>query len=113
MLCRERELFLLDDTLTTAYQSSKRKSDKKPFPKELRTAGKPDDPAVPKTIDGVKYWWCQVHKKWGLHSISDCRKRASYETTGNNTSSNSGGDNRASRAVRAVAAVLSQQSDSE
>jgi hypothetical protein len=41
---------------------------KKPFPEELKGAPKPDDPSKPRIIDGVKYWWCEVHKKWGKHS---------------------------------------------
>ena len=41
---------------------------KKPFPEELKGAPRPGDPSKPRIIDGVKYWWCEVHKKWGKHT---------------------------------------------
>ena len=47
----------------------------KPFPEILNTTPAPADPNVPKTIDGVKYWWCLVLKRWGKHSPDECKAK--------------------------------------
>ena len=43
-------------------------SNKKRFPEELKGAPRLDNPSKPRIIDGVKYWWCKVHKKWVKHT---------------------------------------------
>ena len=81
----------------------------KPFPKELRTADKPQDTTKPKVIDGKEYWWCDTHDKWGSHSNTACRKR---QSTSKATPA-AGGDDRKARALRAVQALLQDSEDSD
>jgi uncharacterized membrane protein YgcG len=68
---------------------------RKPFPEELKGAPKPDDPSKPRIIDdGVKYWWCDVHKKWGKHSPDQCtlKDKKKSSDSGYNSGSSSGSD---------------------
>jgi hypothetical protein len=73
----------------------------KPFPEELKKTPAPADPNVPKVIDRVKYWWCEVGKKWGKHSPDQC-------TLKDKKNSNTGTDSGSSldRAVWAMMAVI-------
>lgn len=88
------------------------KGNKKPFPKELRNAGPPADHTKPKVIDKVEYWYCKVHKKWGMHPTHDCKKKQALETSGTTNANSSGGD-RMQRTARAVTAIMSNHSDSD
>lgn len=101
------------DKLTKSFSDKKKpkgnfKKDNrpKPFPKELKTATKPDDSSKPRVIDGVQYWWCDKHQKWGRHKTSECR-------TGKANSSAKPVTDKQSRTIKAVAALIGRQSDSD
>lgn len=47
---------------------------KKAFPNKLKTAGPPPDHTVPTVINGISYWYCTAHGKWGKHSTAECHK---------------------------------------
>jgi hypothetical protein len=68
-------------------------SNRKRFPEELKGAPKPDDPSKPRIIDGVKYGWCEVRKKWGEHSPDQCTLKDKKKSSNSNTNSSSNGDN--------------------
>lgn len=98
-------------------------SNKPPFPTELKTAGKPDDPTKPRVINGKKYWYCTFHDKWGEHPTSECKKKASSQAGGSqrqasggaSNSSTNGQSRQANRTVRAYSALarLAQGNDSD
>jgi hypothetical protein len=67
-------------------------SNRKRFPEELKGAPKPDDPSKPRIIDGAKYWWCEVHKKWGKHSPDQGTLKDKKKSSNSNTNSSSNGD---------------------
>ena len=46
------------------------------FPEELKTLGAPANTNLPKVIGGKSFWWCNHHKKWGLHKTSECNAKA-------------------------------------
>ena len=76
-----------------------------PFPVELRTKEKPADPSKPVVIDGIQYWWCPEHKKWGRHTHDKYEKRLNKEKQpGAGGKSKEGGHN--GRLVRALGAVI-------
>jgi hypothetical protein len=88
-------------------------SNKKRFPDELKGAPKPDDPSKPRIIDGVKYWWCEVRKKWGKHSPDECtlkdkKKSTNSDTNGgsNSDKSTDSGSDRNGKLVEANMAIL-------
>jgi hypothetical protein len=108
------------DKITKAFKGSSTKAGKRgqrttgaSFPAELRTGDKPEDTTIPKVINGVNYWWCTTHDKWGIHSTNDCRKRKAREgaaaTPPDSSSSNANRD----RAIRAVQALIDEESDDE
>ena len=73
-------------------------------PLELRSKAAPADPSQPLIIDGIDYWYCTKHKKWGKYPTQRCHKdQDSGNDNGGSTSGNSG--NRNGRAVRALAAI--------
>ena len=72
-----------------------------PFPKSLRTMDPPADHSVPKKIDGVNYYYCAKHRKWGKHLTKDCRLDA--EDSGSKDKDKSGERN--GRALRALTAL--------
>ena len=82
-----------------------------PFPSELRTAPAPANPDAPRVIDGVQYWWCKLHKKWGKHPTSDCRKAASQNAQGDSHPSAASGGDRQSRYIRAVSALVTNNQE--
>ena len=43
------------------------------FNKSLRNADPPADPKVPQTIDGIDYYYCTKHRKWGKHPTKACK----------------------------------------
>jgi hypothetical protein len=88
-------------------KKGKKDPNAKPFPKELIDAGAPDDTSKPRTIDGVDYWWCTHHNKWGKHKTSECKAKDG------NGSNNNRSNNRQNRTIRAVAAAIEGQSDSD
>jgi hypothetical protein len=75
---------------------------KKPFPVELKGAPKPDDPSKPRIIDGVKYWWCKIRKKWGKHSPDQC----TLKDNNNNKKKNSSESDRNGALVEANMAIM-------
>ena len=92
-------------------RAGKGKNKSVPFPKELKNADAPADSKVPKKIDGVKYFSCDHHKKWGKHPTSDCKAKKALQQSGSQ-----GGDqnqSRLARAARAIAAVATGGNDSE
>ena len=89
-------------------RAGKNKQAAKPFPQELKTAGRPDDTTAPKVIDGISYYYCDHHKKWGKHATSKCKaKQAANSSSGgdNNTS------NRMARAACAIAAIATGEDE--
>ena len=52
-----------------------KKGKRTPFPDELKSKPRPDDPNKAVTIAGNDYYWCDEHKKWGRHKTSQCHKR--------------------------------------
>ena len=108
----------MSDSLPTpdaAYPKGKPRADGvKPFPKALRTAGRPTDPNKASVHDGVDYFWCDTHGKWGKHKQSTCKVYlAEQQAAGSGTPVRTPvGDTRQQRAIRAVAATMGQ-ADSE
>ena len=91
---------------TSGNQSTGNKKGKIKFPESLKTKGRPSDPSRPEVHDGVKYYWCDKHQKWGRHKTSECKKDSAQAPTSNSSNNNNSNDDRAGRLVRAVAAVL-------
>jgi hypothetical protein len=94
-------------------RSKRNTSNRKPFPEELKGAPKPDDPSKPRIIDDVKYWWCEVRKKWGKHSPDECTlkdKKKSGDSDGSSSSTgnkdNSAGSDRNGKLVEANMAIM-------
>ena len=81
-------------------QGKKKDSDYVPFPEELKTKPKPADTNKAVVINGVEYWWCTTHNKWGKHSSDGCEeaKRRKEEKTGK-------AGNRQGRYVKALATI--------
>ena len=77
----------------------------KPFPEILNLTPAPADPSVPKTIDGVKYWWCLVLKKWCKHSPDQCKAKAKQ--------TNSDKQSERKQTVRATMARSEESADEE
>ena len=90
---------------TNKKADSKKKPFQSTFPEELKTKGAPADPSKPQEINGVKYYYCTSHQKWGKHLASECRAKDS-ESKPKSKPSNSG--NRAGRAVRALLATITE-----
>ena len=87
-------------------RNNNRDSNWKPFPRELRTKAAPADHSQPLNIDGIDYWYCTKHKKWGKHPTQHCHKdQDSGNDNGGSNSSNGNSGNRNGRAVRALAAI--------
>ena len=76
-----------------------------PFPAELRTKEQPADPSKPVVIDGVQYWWCPEHKKWGRHTHDKCEKRLNKDKKSSTDDKPKEGG-RSGRLVRALGAVI-------
>ena len=81
------------------------KQRRQPFPEELKKAAAPANPKVPREINGIKYYYCEHHKKWGEHPTSACKAKSAAQ--GALRPGGSGGDqmSRLSRAAHAIAAV--------
>ena len=79
----------------------KGKKEWKPFPKELKSKPAPADPTKPLTIDGVDYYYCTKHEKWGRHSSAECTSK------GIDKDKDKSPGNRAGKTVRALAAIPS------
>ena len=79
------------------------KKDIKPYPKELRKKPAPSDPSKPIEIEGVQYWYCTHHKKWGKHPSHECKAKA--EASGSGGSNSTPKNDRAGRAVTAYQAI--------
>ena len=76
------------------------KKDKRiPFPEKLRKAGPPKDSTKPEVIDGIEYWYCTEHKKWGKHPTHKCEKKAQSGGGKSDDGKHNG------RVVRALAAI--------
>ena len=73
-----------------------------PFPQELKKAGPPADSKVPRTINGVQYYYCVHHCKWGKHPTSECKAKASLQQAGSHGGAT---ESRMARAARAIAAI--------
>lgn len=84
-------------------QHGKKNSKYVPFPAELKNRAAPDDPSKPLVIDGIEYWYCTKHKKWGKHPTVECKKDESNGSK-QDSSKPTGGD-RQGRVVRALKAV--------
>ena len=77
-----------------------------PFPDELKSKPRPDDPNKAVTIAGNDYYWCDEHKKWGRHKTSQCHKRnGKPDTTRGSRNSNQSQGSRHGRLVKALAAL--------
>ena len=79
-----------------------------PFPKELKQAGPPADSKVPREIAGVKYYFCEHHKKWGRHLTSACKAKAALQQA---TSPGGANPSRMARAARAIAAIATGEDE--
>ena len=79
------------------------RKDIKPYPKELRKKAAPADPSKPIEIEGVQYWYCTHHKKWGKHPSHECQ--AKDNASGSGGSNSTPKNDRAGRAVTAYQAV--------
>lgn len=77
---------------------------KPPFPKELKKAGRPNNPAIPRTINGVPYYYCTTHEKWGEHPTHECKVRKAQLRAVSATTERAS-NTRYARAARALAAV--------
>jgi len=88
------------------------KKERKPFPKELKTAGPPAEADIekPKKISGEEYFYCKNHEKWGRHKTSECHGKG-WKPSGSKKSNNNNNSNR-SRQVRAAQAQI-QDDDSD
>ena len=75
-----------------------------PFPTELKTKPAPSDASKPVVIDGIEYWYCAKHKKWGKHSTSVCKKDTPGESKQDKPQSSDG--DRQGRVVRALKAIV-------
>jgi hypothetical protein len=93
-----------------------RMSSKKKFPKELKKKAEPSDLTKPHKIDGVKWWYCKVHK-WCKHKDADCRQKEDDDSGNANGDSQTDGNEdtqptedtvggRAGRTIRAISAVI-------
>ena len=58
-------------------------------------------PQSPQTIDGIDYYYCTKHKKWGKHATKVCK----LEEEGSKGKGNDKSGERNGRAVRALAAL--------
>ena len=85
-------------------QGNKKDQDYIPFPAELKTKEKPADTNKAVVIDGVEYWWCTTHNKWGRHTSDGCEeaKRRREEKTAK-------AGNRQGRYVKALAAIPDEE----
>ena len=77
----------------------------KPFPRELRTRAAPVDLSQPVTIDGVDYWYCTKHKKWGKHATKVCKMDVDGSPSASKGKGNNKSGERNGRAIRALAAL--------
>jgi hypothetical protein len=68
-------------------------------------APRPDDPNKPRIIDGVKYWWCRVRKKWDNHSPDQCTLKDKKKDKDNNNNNTSSGSDRNGALVQATMAI--------
>jgi hypothetical protein len=62
-----------DDESENEREKSSRRSSSK-IPKELKKKKKPSDLTKPQVINGVDWFYCNIHK-WCKHQDVDCRKR--------------------------------------
>jgi polyhydroxyalkanoate synthesis regulator phasin len=111
-----------DDQSGKEREASKKKnrksSKKKKFPKELKNKAEPSDLTKPHKIDGVKWWYCKVHK-WCRHKDADCRQKEEADDDSGNRNGDSQTDGnadtqpaedtaggQAGRTIRAISAVI-------
>jgi hypothetical protein len=98
-------------------KSPKDRKGKSRFPKELETAGKPDDITKAKTIDGKEYWYCPTHK-WCRHPYKPqgdhkgCRERKAAPSGANPSGGTKPSDKKAKR-MAMFAQFMSQVVDSD
>ena len=74
------------------------------FPEELKDKPKPSDPSKPEVHDGIKYYWCTYHERWGRHSSSECKLKQEDSQGGTNGS-------RGNRFVKALAAIVDEEEE--
>ena len=85
----------------SSNKDGKSKSRHPTFPKSLRNADPPADPKVPQTIDGIDYYYCTKHRKWGKHPTKLCK----LDDEGSKGKGNDKAGERNGRAVKALAAL--------
>ena len=99
-------------TETSRQGQTEQSQQRSPSHEELKGAPKPDDPSKPRIIDGVKYWWCEVRKKWGKYSPDQCTLKDKKKSSNSNNNNSSNGDNNSSsRSDRNGAMVEANMAD--